>query len=81
VRHDTPETIYAQLQALAGPADPRLALTFPVELPASGFTKVQAEREVAPEPAPGIGHLFSCQMKLASSPMAASTISFIKHAE
>jgi excinuclease ABC subunit A len=69
VRHDTPETIYAQLQALAGPADPRLALTFPVELPASaspvevtqwlsasGFTKVQAEREAAPEPAPGIGH-------------------------
>jgi excinuclease ABC subunit A len=58
VRHDTPETIYADLlerATLAG--DPRLALTFPVELPAntsaaeveqwlsaSGFSRVQAER-------------------------------------
>ena len=61
VRHDTPETIYAELQRRATEAgDPRLYLTFPVELPsnttaeqveqwlsASGFTKVQAEREVA----------------------------------
>ncbi len=61
VRHDTPETIYAELQRRAAQAgDPRLYLTFPVELPsnttaeqveqwlsASGFTKVQAEREVA----------------------------------
>ncbi|MBP6276824.1 MAG: excinuclease ABC subunit UvrA, partial [Limnohabitans sp.] len=61
VRHDTPETIYAELAARAAQAqDPRLYLTFPVELPAntsaeqveqwlsaSGFTKVQAEREVA----------------------------------
>jgi excinuclease ABC subunit A len=61
VRHDTPETIYAELQRRATlQGDPRLALTFPVELPAgtapqeieqwlsaSGFTKVQAEREVA----------------------------------
>jgi len=81
VRHDTPETIYAELRrrcgCTAGPPpgesaplgsvgahssedDPRLVLTFPVELPAgttaaqleqwlsaSGFTKVQAEREVA----------------------------------
>ena len=61
VRHDTPETIYAELQRRAAEAgDPRLYLTFPVELPsnttaeqveqwlsASGFTKVQAEREVA----------------------------------
>jgi excinuclease ABC subunit A len=61
VRHDTPESIYADLVARnsANP-DARLALTFPVELPASatpseieqwlsvsGFTKVQAEREVA----------------------------------
>jgi len=58
VRHDTPETIYADLQARAGIAgDPRLVFTFPVELPAdtsaeqqaqwlsaSGFTRVQAER-------------------------------------
>ena len=85
VRHDSPETIYAELMArtraiAAGPpqddgapprgadaqrlegtsADPRVVVTFPVELPAntsadevqqwlaaSGFTKVQAEREVA----------------------------------
>jgi len=61
VRHDTPETIYAELQRRAAASgDPRLYLTFPVELPsnttaeqveqwlsASGFTKVQAEREVA----------------------------------
>ena len=61
VRHDSPETIYAELQRRAQAAgDPRLYLTFPVELPAntsaeqveqwlsaSGFTKVQAEREVA----------------------------------
>jgi excinuclease ABC subunit A len=61
VRHDTPEAIYAELMARteAG-ADPRLVITFPVELPAgtsaeelaqwlsaSGFTRVQAEREVA----------------------------------
>jgi len=61
VKHDTPETIYAELAKRAAAAgDPRLVLTFPVELPgnttseqveqwlsASGFTKVQAEREVA----------------------------------
>ena len=60
VRHDTPETIYADLMARAGErGDPRLAVTFPVELPAgtsaeelqqwlaaSGFTRVQAEREL-----------------------------------
>ena len=58
VRHDTPETIYADLAARAAAAgDPRLVLTFPVELPAdttaeqqaqwlsaAGFTRVQAER-------------------------------------
>ncbi|MFM7506789.1 MAG: excinuclease ABC subunit UvrA, partial [Rubrivivax sp.] len=57
VRHDTPETIYEDLRnrALAH-GDPRLVLTFPVQLPAdtsaeqqeqwlaaSGFTRVQAE--------------------------------------
>ena len=60
VRHDTPETIYADLQRRAAEAgDPRLVFTFPVELPAdtsaeqqeqwlsaSGFTRVQAERLV-----------------------------------
>jgi excinuclease ABC subunit A len=61
VRHDSADSIYAELQQRAGAGgDPRLVLTFPVELPAntsreeieqwlsaSGFTKVQAEREVA----------------------------------
>ncbi len=61
VRHDTPDTIYAELQRrCAAAGDPRIVLTFPVELPAntsaeqveqwlsaSGFTKVQAEREMA----------------------------------
>jgi excinuclease ABC subunit A len=60
VRHDTPETIYAELMARTVASDPRLVVTFPVELPAgtsaeelaqwlaaSGFTRVQAEREVA----------------------------------
>jgi excinuclease ABC subunit A len=60
VRHDSPETIYADLMARTHERDPRLVVTFPVELPASvtpdevaqwlaasGFTKVQAEREAA----------------------------------
>jgi excinuclease ABC subunit A len=61
VQHDTPETIYAELLRRAqAEGDPRLVLTFPVELPASttaeevtqwlsasGFTRVQAEREVS----------------------------------
>ena len=60
VRHDSPESIYAEMVRLAGQADPRLAVTFSVELPGSatpqeveqwlsvsGFTKVQAQREVA----------------------------------
>ncbi len=60
MRHDTPETIYAELMARTQRGDPRLVVTFPVELPAgttpeeveqwlaaSGFTRVQAEREVA----------------------------------
>jgi excinuclease ABC subunit A len=60
VRHDTAETIYADLVARAAAAgDPRLAVTMPVELPAkttpeeveqwlaaSGFTRVLAERVV-----------------------------------
>ena len=60
VRHDTPETIYTELARRSVAGDPRLVVTFPVELPAnttaaeleqwlaaSGFTRVQAEREVA----------------------------------
>ncbi len=60
VRHDTPDSIYAELQARAAAAgDPRVVVTFPVELPggtseaeveqwlsASGFTRVHAQREV-----------------------------------
>nr|WP_322031252.1 excinuclease ABC subunit UvrA [Paraburkholderia sp. J76] len=59
VRHDTPETIYAELMARTAMGDPRLVVTFPVELPdttteeevaqwlsASGYTRVQAQREV-----------------------------------
>jgi excinuclease ABC subunit A len=58
VRHDTAQTIHDELLARTRDADPRLVLTFPVTLPAnttteqveqwlaaSGFTRVQAERE------------------------------------
>ena len=58
MRHDTPQTIFDDmLQRAAAAADPRVVITFPVELPAtvtaaeveqwlsaSGFTRVQAER-------------------------------------
>src|SRR2546426_3548313 len=60
VRHDSPETIYAELMERTRGVDPRLLGTFPVELPAntsaeeveqwlsaSGLTRVQAQREVA----------------------------------
>ena len=60
VRHDSAETIYAELMERTRADDPRLVVTFPVELPggtsaeevaqwlaASGYTRVQAEREVA----------------------------------
>ncbi len=62
VQHDSAETIYSQLVARVAAEDPRLAVTFPVELPAnttseeiaqwlsvSGFTKVQAQRELERE--------------------------------
>ena len=60
VRHDTPESIYAELMARTAASDARVVMTFPVELPgntspeqleqwlsASGFTRVHTEREVA----------------------------------
>ncbi len=61
VRHDTAQSIYVELMARAeADGDPRMVLTFAVELPgntsaeqvqqwlsASGFTRVQGEREVA----------------------------------
>ena len=67
VRHDTPETIYADLAARAAAAgDPRLVFTFPAELPAdttadqqeqwlsaAGFTRVQAERVESRPPVAG----------------------------
>jgi excinuclease ABC subunit A len=60
VRHDSPETIHADLMARAAASgDPRVVITFPVELPetvtpaeveqwlsASGFTRVHGERVV-----------------------------------
>src|SRR5574343_232872 len=59
VRHDNPDTVYADLTTRAAAAgDPRLVFTFPVELPASatpadieqwlaasGFTRVHAQRQ------------------------------------
>jgi excinuclease ABC subunit A len=60
VRHDSPESIYAELMARTAEQDPRVVMTFPVELPgntsaeqleqwlsASGFTRVHAEREIS----------------------------------
>jgi len=81
VRHDSPETIYAELQRLCAAADdPRIVLTFPVELPAntsadevaqwlsaSGFTKVQAEREVG-----GVTSAAPGRPKQASAPSGGS---------
>ncbi len=59
VRHDSPESIYAEIMARTKDTD-RVVMTFPVELPgntseeqleqwlsASGFTKVHAQREAA----------------------------------
>ncbi|WP_426147965.1 excinuclease ABC subunit UvrA [Polaromonas sp. DSR2-3-2] len=59
VRHDSPESIYAELMARTLDNDPRIVMTFPVELPgntsadevaqwlsASGFTRVHAERDI-----------------------------------
>ncbi len=59
VRHDTAQSIYSELMARTVPGDPRLVLSFPVELPggttaeqaeqwlsASGFTRIQAQRDV-----------------------------------
>src|SRR5512136_1231652 len=44
VRHDTPETIFADLVVRAAAAgDPRLVFTFPVELPADTSAEQQAQ--------------------------------------
>ena len=60
VRHDSPESIFAELMARTATGDPRVVMTFPVELPgntsaeqleqwlsASGFTRVHAQRDIA----------------------------------
>jgi excinuclease ABC subunit A len=60
VRHDTPETIYAELMARTAQDNPRLILTFPVQLPegtsieqlqqwlqASGFARTHEPAESA----------------------------------
>jgi excinuclease ABC subunit A len=66
VRHDSPESIFMEMQRRsAALGDPRLVVTFPVELPASttpeeieqwlsasGYTRVQAERLVQRAAAP-----------------------------
>ncbi len=86
VRHDSPETIYADLVRRAVPGasgeEPRLVVTFPVELPAattaaeieqwlsaSGFTRVHAEREVASPSGPGTSD--TGPPKIASAPPGA----------
>src|SRR4029079_12410874 len=44
VRRDTPESIYAELQARSGPAgDPRLVVTFPVDVP-KNFTEQEVTK-------------------------------------
>ena len=67
VRHDTAESIYAELMARTADLDARVIITFPVELPgntspeqleqwlsASGFTRVHAQREVATPAGPHV---------------------------
>ncbi|MEK9951629.1 MAG: excinuclease ABC subunit UvrA, partial [Curvibacter sp.] len=85
VRHDSPDSIYAELQRRAAEAgDPRLVLTFPVELPgntsreeieqwlsASGFTRIQAERETATPAGPRTSAA-SGRPKQASAPSGGS---------
>jgi excinuclease ABC subunit A len=43
VRHDTPETIHADLMRRSAAGDPRLVITFPVELPASASAEEVAQ--------------------------------------
>ena len=87
VRHDSPESIYAELFARTLGSDPRLVVTFPVELPAnttadevaqwlsaSGFTKVQAERDMGSDPNSGhdlVGDK-NAQTKLGPDPISRS---------
>ena len=82
VRHDSPESIYAELSArAAAQGDPRLVVTFPVELPASstpeeieqwlsasGYTRVQAER-VVQRAAPVVDEKAKAKGKAKATPM------------
>lgn len=82
VRHDSPESIYAELSArAAAQGDPRLVVTFPVELPASttpeeieqwlsasGYTRVQAER-VVQRVAPVVDEKAKTKGKAKATPM------------
>ncbi|MDZ4100319.1 MAG: excinuclease ABC subunit UvrA, partial [Hydrogenophaga sp.] len=84
VRHDSPESIYADLSArAAAQGDPRLVVTFPVELPASttpeeieqwlsasGYTRVQAER-VVQRAAPAVDEKAKAKGKAKAAPMEA----------
>ncbi|WP_300716897.1 excinuclease ABC subunit UvrA [Hydrogenophaga sp.] len=84
VRHDSPESIYLELKQRAGErGDPRLVVTFPVELPASttpeeieqwlsasGYTRVQAER-VVQRAAPAVDEKAKTKGKAKAAPMEA----------
>jgi excinuclease ABC subunit A len=76
VRHDNPETIYAELMARTAQEDPRLILTFPVQLPAgtsaeqlqqwlqaSGFTRVHEPAEPASH-TEGVVHVVADRLRL-----------------
>ncbi|MDP3886529.1 excinuclease ABC subunit UvrA [Hydrogenophaga sp.] len=88
VRHDSPESIYAELQKRCLElGDPRLVVTFPVELPASttpeeieqwlsasGYTRVQAERIVQrAAPAPDAKAAKTTKAKTAKADKAAKS--------
>ena len=84
VRHDSPESIYLELKQRAEErGDPRLVVTFPVELPASttpeeieqwlsasGYTRVQAER-VVHRAAPAVDDKAKTKGKAKTAPMEA----------
>ncbi|MFW5330998.1 excinuclease ABC subunit UvrA [Hydrogenophaga sp. ZJX-1] len=89
VRHDSPESIYAELQKrCAALNDPRLVVTFPVELPASttpeeieqwlsasGYTRVQAERIVQrAAPAPDAKTAKTTKVKATKSAAASEAV-------
>ncbi|UCU95044.1 excinuclease ABC subunit UvrA [Hydrogenophaga taeniospiralis] len=89
VRHDSPESIYAEMQKrCVALNDPRLVVTFPVELPASttpeeieqwlsasGYTRVQAERIVQrAAPAPDAKTAKTTKVKATKSAAASEAV-------